>query len=170
MSDSDASPENLIQSSVAEPKRSRRKLNSARARTQARRCVMQALYQWQLTEQSCAEILAQFMERDEYRTADTEYFKELLSGAIEHHKMLSVRVGEFADRPWIQMDPVERAVLLLGMYELINRLDVPYRVVVNEAVELTKQFGATDGYKYINALLDRIARHVRASEGQDSRH
>lgn len=145
------------------------RVNLSRARSQARRCAMQALYQWQLTEQSFAEILAQFIERDEYHSADADYFRELLNGAIEHHAMLAARVGEFADRPWEQLDPIERAVLLLGMYELLNRLDVPYRVVVNEAVELTKQFGATDGYKYINALLDRAARVIRAAECQRGR-
>ncbi len=154
---------------VSKSKRSGR-VNPARARSYARRCVMQALYQWQLTEQSFSEILAQFIERDEYKTVDPQYFHELLSGSIEQHQVLSARVSEFADRPWVQMDPIERAVLLLGMYELVNRLDVPYRVVVNEAVELAKQFGATDGYKYINALLDRAARDIRAAERQQSRH
>lgn len=168
MSDVNAKPE-AGQPEISKPKRSGR-INPARARSQARRCVMQALYQWQLTEQSFSEILAQFIERDEYKTADPGYFHELLSGAIEHQQTLSAKVGEFADRPWVQMDPIERAVLLLGMYELIHRLDVPYRVVVNEAVELTKQFGATDGYKYINALLDRVARDIRAGERQQSRH
>jgi N utilization substance protein B len=167
MTDVDSKPE-AEQVEPSKPKRAAR-INPARARSQARRCVMQALYQWQLTEQSFSEILAQFLERDEYKTADAKYFHELLSGAIEHHVVLSAKVGEFADRPWVQMDPIERAVLLLGMYELMHRLDVPYRVVVNESVELTKQFGATDGYKYINALLDRAARDIRASERQ-SRH
>ncbi|MGC3980690.1 MAG: transcription antitermination factor NusB [Steroidobacteraceae bacterium] len=155
------------QPSPKKPRKSRP--NSARARSQARRCVMQALYQWQLTEQSFSEILAQFIERDEYKTADSGYFHELLSGAIEQQQALSAKVGEYADRPWVQMDPIERAVLLLGLYELVNRLDVPYRVVVNEAVELAKQFGATDGYKYINALLDRLARDIRAGERQQQR-
>ncbi|MGE0113430.1 MAG: transcription antitermination factor NusB [Steroidobacteraceae bacterium] len=168
MTDVDAMPE-AGQDAAGKTKRSRR-VSPSRARSQARRCAMQALYQWQLTEQSFAEILAQFIERDEYRTADPGYFHELLSGAIEQHQTLSARVSEFADRPWVQMDPIERAVLLLGMYELVNRLDVPYRVVVNEAVELTKQFGATDGYKYINALLDRAARDIRAGERQQPRH
>lgn len=168
MTDVDAKPD-AGQNEPSKPKRSAR-INPARARSQARRCAMQALYQWQLTEQSFTEILAQFLERDEYKTADAKYFHELLSGAIEQHVVLSAKVAEFADRPWVQMDPIERAVLLIGMYELTHRLDVPYRVVVNEAVELTKQFGATDGYKYINALLDRVARDVRANERQQSRH
>ena len=153
-----------------ESKKRKSKVSAVRARSQARRCVLQALYQWQLTEQSFSEILAQFIERDEYKTAESAYFHEVLGGAIEHYQALSVRVTEFADRPWEQMDPIERAVLLIGMYELIHRLDVPYRVVVNEAVELTKQFGATDGFKYINALLDRAARDIRAVERKHSRN
>jgi N utilization substance protein B len=108
--------------------------------------------------------LAQFIEREEHAKADAEYFSELLSGVIEQSDALIARVAPLADRPWIQMDPIERSVLLLGAYELVNRLDVPYRVVVNESVELAKSFGATDGYKYINALLDRAARDIRAAE------
>lgn len=159
-------------SSGTEPKKSTgiaRRNSPVRARSFARRCAMQALYQWQLTAQSYSEILAQFIERDEYKTVDAEYFRELLSGCIEQQANLISRVVEFADRPWEQLDPIERAVLMIGMYELLNRLDVPYRVVVNEAVELTKSFGATDGYKYINALLDRAARGLRAAE-QQARH
>ncbi len=153
-----------------EPKKRKSRVSAVRARSQARRCALQALYQWQLTEQSFSEILAQFIERDEYKTAEAVYFHKLLNGAIEQHQALSAKVAEFADRPWEQMDPIERAVLLIGMYEFIHCLDVPYRVVVNEAVELTKQFGATDGYKYINALLDRAAREIRAGEKQYSRN
>ena len=146
-----------------------RRTNAARARSYARRFAMQALYQWQMTAQSFSEILAQFIERDEYKTVDAAYFRELLSNGIEQHEVLSAQIVQFADRPWEQLDPIERAVLLIGMYELNSRLDVPYRVVVNEAVELTKQFGATDGYKYINALLDRVARDARAAERQAPR-
>jgi len=151
-----------VSNTGAEPAPKRK--NSSRARSQARRCAMQALYQWQLTHQSFDDILAQFIERDEYKTADREYFTELLRGAIEQQPQLQARVAEYADRPWDQLDVIERAVLLLSVYELTNRLDVPYRVVVNEGVELAKQFGATDGYKYINALLDRAAKGLRANE------
>jgi transcription antitermination protein NusB len=146
-----------------------RRANAARARSYARRLAMQALYQWQMTGQTFTEILAQFIERDEYKTVDAAYFRELLSNGIEQQQALAAHIGQYADRPWEQLDPIERAVLLIGMYELNSRLDVPYRVVVNEAVELTKQFGATDGYKYINALLDRVARDVRAAERQAPR-
>jgi len=125
---------------------------------------MQALYQWQMTGQSYSEILAQFIERDEYKTADADYFRELLAGVIDQHEALAAKAVEHLDRPWEQLDPIERAILLVGMYELLHRLDVPYRVVVNEGVELTKTFGATDGYKYINAVLDRAARDLRTTE------
>lgn len=140
----------------------------SRARSQARLCVMQALYQWQLTHQAFADIRAQFQERDEFRGADAEYFDELLRGCIDRHEELAAIVGSYADRPWEQLDPIERALLLLGVFELVNRMDVPYRVVVNEAVELSKKFGATDSYKYINALLDKAARDRRAAERQRS--
>ncbi len=156
----------MTASPTTSPPSGGRRNNVARQRSFARRCAMQALYQWQLTGQSYSEILAQFIERDEYKTADADYFRELLSGAIEHHESLVTKVADYADRPWEQMDPIERSILLLGMYELLHRLDVPYRVVVNEGVELTKTFGATDGYKYINALLDRAAKELRAAERQ----
>jgi len=125
---------------------------------------MQALYQWQLTHQSFSEILAQFIEREEYKTADGEYFAELLRGAIDQYDHIVLRIAEFADRPWDQLDLIERAILMLSTYELLNRPDVPYRVVVNEGVELAKNFGATDGYKYINALLDKSATILRSAE------
>lgn len=140
----------------------------SRARAQARLCVMQALYQWQLTGQEFAEIREQFQGRDEFSGADVEYFDQLLQGVIERRDELAGIIAEYADRPWEQLDPIERAILLQGMFELVVRLDVPYRVVVNEAVELSKKFGATDGYKYINALLDKAARDRRTAERERS--
>ena len=153
-----------VSSTDAAAEKPAKRKNLSRARSQARRCVMQALYQWQLTHQTFSEILAQFIEREEYKTADGEYFTELLRGVMEQHEQIQSRIAEYADRPWEQLDVIERAVLLLSTYELLNRLDVPYRVVVNEGVELAKNFGATDGYKYINALLDRCAAGMRAAE------
>lgn len=150
---------------TATPNPGKRK-NSSRARSQARRCAMQSLYQWQLTQQSTIEIQSQFIERDEYKNADSEYFAELLRGSIEQHEQLQQQVAQYADRPWLQLDLIERSILLLSTYELLNRPDVPYRVVVNEGVELAKQFGGTDSYKYINALLDREAKGLRTAERQ----
>lgn len=145
------------------------KKGQGRARSQARLCAMQALYQWQLTQQSFTDIRAQFQERDEFRGADVEYFDELLRGCIDRQAELAEIVTQYADRPWEQLDPIERALLLVGTFELVSRFDVPYRVVVNEAVELSKKFGATDSYKYVNALLDKAARDRRAAERERTR-
>jgi len=125
---------------------------------------MQALYQWQLTGQSAdaaAEICQQFVTSEDYAGADAEYFADIVQNCISRHTELDAVLGGYADRPLSQIDPVERAILWLGLYELVARLDVPHRVVINEAVELSKKFGATDGHKYINALLDRAARERR---------
>jgi transcription antitermination protein NusB len=135
-----------------------------RARSIARKLVMQALYQWQLTQQSAAEIKKQFLESEDSAGVDREHFEELLSKTIAQHAELEAALAPFLDRPLDQLDPVETAILLIGMYELRERVDVPYRVVINEAVDLCKRFGATDAHKYVNAVLDRAARELRAAE------
>lgn len=136
----------------------------ARGRSLARRCAMQALYQWQLTAQEAGEIEKQFLGGEEIKGADVEYFSELLRQCIGKKEELDGLIAAHADRPIEQLDPVERAILWMGMYELRERLDVPYRVAINEGVELSKRFGATDGHRYVNALLDRAARSLRAAE------
>jgi N utilization substance protein B len=135
-----------------------------RARSQARKLAMQALYQWQLTQQSAREIAAQFVEREEFAGTDREYFLELLEQCIAREQELDAATSQYVDRPLEQLDPVERAILLIGMYELEHRLDIPYRVVINEAVELGKRFGATDAHKYLNAVLDRASKEKRGTE------
>jgi N utilization substance protein B len=125
---------------------------------------MQSLYQWQLTQQSSDEIGAQFIGGEELKGGDVEYFSELLRECAQNRDVLDAALSEFLDRPAAQLDPVEHAILLVGMYELGNRLDVPYRVVINEGVELSKRFGATDGHRYVNAVLDKAARVKRAAE------
>jgi N utilization substance protein B len=125
---------------------------------------MQALYQWQLTGQTAAEILGQFGESEESAGADLEYLSELVQAVVTGQASLEPQISRYADRPVDQLDPVERAILLIGVYELTERLEVPYRVVINEAVELTKRFGATDAHRYVNALLDRVAHDRRAAE------
>jgi N utilization substance protein B len=87
-----------------------------------------------------------------------------VNGCIEKQKAIKDGLSAFLDRPVEQLDPIETAVLMVGMYELKHRIDVPYRVVINEAVDLTKRFGATDAHKYVNAVLDRAAREIRAAE------
>ncbi len=125
---------------------------------------MQALYQWQLTGQSAADINLQFLASEDIEGADLEYFTELLKGAVGQAQKINAAITPFVDRPIDQLDPVETAILMIGMYELMNRFDVPYRVVINEGVDLTKRFGATDAHKYVNAVLDRAAREIRAAE------
>lgn len=127
---------------------------------------MQALYQWQLTQQPSSDIAGQFIGGEEMKGADVEYFTELLTQCAQQSATIDATLAGFLDRPAGQLDPVEHAILLIGIYELSNRLDVPYRVVINEGVELSKRFGATDGHKYINGVLDKAARAIRADERQ----
>jgi N utilization substance protein B len=147
---------------VARPRADR----SARARSLARRLALQALYQWQMTGHSFAELRNQYTEDEGYPDVDPDYFKALLEGAIEAAPAIDELLAQWLDRPVNQLDPVEHAVLLIGVEELRAHVDVPYRVVLNEGVELAKKFGATDGHKFINAVLDRAARQLRAAELQ----
>jgi len=135
-----------------------------RARSMARKLAMQALYQWQLTGQSAADINLQFLASEDMDGADREYFTELLKGCVGQAEKINATVKPFIDRPLDQLDPVETAILMIGMYELSNRIEIPFRVVINEGVDLTKRFGATDAHKYVNAVLDRAAREIRAAE------
>jgi transcription antitermination protein NusB len=139
---------------------------SSRARSLSRRLALQALYQWQMTGQSFAELRNQYATDEGYAEVDAEYFQLLLQGIVEGAPALDAMLGDWLDRPVAQLDPVEHAVLLIGLEELRVYLDVPYRVVLNEGVELAKKFGATDGHKFINAVLDRAARQLRAAEQQ----
>lgn len=145
-------------SSTAKPAR------GTRARSIARKLAMQALYQWQLTQQSAGEIKQQFLESEESAGVDREHFEELVGKSIAQHEAIEAALTPFLDRPLDQLDPVETAILMIGMFELQQRIDIPYRVVINEAVDLCKRFGATDAHKYVNAVLDRAAREVRAAE------
>ncbi len=136
----------------------------SRARSIARKLAMQALYQWQLTQQPTVQIKQQYLEDEESAGADEEHFTELLTQCIEQQAAITGALKPYIDRPLDQLDPVESAILMIGMYELRDRLDIPYRVVINEAVDLCKRFGATDAHKYINAVLDRAAKEIRAAE------
>ena len=147
-------------SDVAKPREPR----PGRARSLARRLALQALYQWQLTGQSFAELRNQYASDEGYPEVDPEYFAALLQGAVDDVAALDERIGQWIDRPVAQLDPIERAVLLIGVLELERHPEVPYRVVLNEGVELAKKFGATDGHKFVNAVLDRAARELRAAE------
>ena len=135
-----------------------------RARSRARQAAMQALYQWQLTGQSAADIEAQFFREENMRTTDIEFFQELLHAIPDKLQTLDAQLVPLLDRPIDKVDPVERAILRIGTFELNFRPDIPWRVIINEAVELAKGFGAEQSHKYINGVLDKIARRTRAAE------
>lgn len=136
----------------------------ARGRSWARRYAMQALYQWQMTGQETALIDAQFLADQDMSKVDIGYFRELLRGVTGRIAVLNDLLSPYLDRSLDQVDPVERAILWIASYELSLRPDVPYRVVINEAVELAKKFGAEQGHRFINGVLDKAARRLRAAE------
>jgi N utilization substance protein B len=109
-------------------------------------------------------IATELAETDEFAKADVPYFRTLLNGAISHVAELDSQMAPFLDRTPSELSPIERGVLLLGGYELLSELEVPYRVVINEAVELAKAYGGTDGHKYVNGVLDKLAARLRQIE------
>jgi N utilization substance protein B len=133
-------------------------------RSQARRHAAQALYQWQVTGDDVGQIVNQFLVSEESGKFDQGYFRELVRGVATGLEELDGHLQPFLDRPVEQIDLVERAVLRLGAYELSHHPEVPYRVVINEAVELAKTFGAEQGHRYVNGVMDRLARALRPHE------
>jgi transcription antitermination protein NusB len=134
------------------------------ARRRARELTVQALYQWQLSGQTVAFIQKQFVEGKDYDKADQNYFGLLFAGTVKESARLEAALTPCIDRKFAALSPVERAILLLASFELIHQVDIPYRVVINEAVELAKSFGGTDGHKYVNGVLDKFAANVRSVE------
>jgi N utilization substance protein B len=133
-------------------------------RSVARKLALQALYRWQLNECPWQDLIQEFGDAEDMPRADREYFRELIEGVWRTREALDAQLSGWLDRAPALLDPVEHAVLLIGVYELRDRQDVPYRVAINEAVTLAKRFGATDGHKYVNAVLDRAARILRPNE------
>ncbi len=138
----------------------------AGARTRARELMVQALYQKQIAGHSTAELFEQFQQQAAYQRVDQDYFNELFPAISDGQDALQERIDDLIDRPLAQLDPVELAILLIGVHELQHRIDIPYRVVVNESVNLAKRFGSIEGYKYINACLDVAAQAIRTIEIQ----
>ncbi len=133
-------------------------------RHRARRAVLQALYQWQLTQQAPTEIVRQFSADAGLEEADREYFHRLLSEVPQRREALDRHLAPYLDRALAEVDPVERAILRIGAYELEFYPEIPYRVVLDEAIELAKVFGAEHGHRYVNAVLDKLAHELRADE------
>ncbi|MEM7081279.1 MAG: transcription antitermination factor NusB [Pseudomonadota bacterium] len=135
-----------------------------RRRSRARRLAMQALYQWHINPSSVTDLKRQYTEKKEYADADADYFDELLRQALHDVETNSDAIASHADRELSALDPLEMAIMMVALTELRHHIDVPYKVVINEAIELSRRFGATDGHKYVNAILDRAAAQLRAVE------
>ena len=136
----------------------------SQARTNARKAAVQALYQWQMTGQSLVEIDRQFLEEERLKDAQKSYFTELFHGVPKNLQVIDETLTQFVDRPVDTIDPGERAILRIGTYELLNRLDMPYRVIINEGINLAKYFGADGSHKYVNGILDKVAQQKRTVE------
>ena len=134
------------------------------ARRRSREFALQALYQWQLAGQDLADIEKQYAAAEGFDKADAKLFSLLVSGVIKHRDALEGALSPHLDRVWTEVSPIERAVLLIAAQELTAMADTPYRVIINEAIELAKSFGGTDGHKYVNGVLDKFAALARATE------
>ena len=134
------------------------------SRRRSREFALQALYAWQLGGNSFEHLAADAAEADDFKSADGAFFRRLLDGVIVEAAALRELLGPLLDRPWEALSPVESGILMLATYELKFVPEVPFRVVVNEAIELAKDFGGSDGFKYVNGVLDRLAKSLRPGE------
>jgi N utilization substance protein B len=134
------------------------------ARVLARKLALQALYRWQLNRGPWQDLMTEFELAEDSPRADREFFESLVRGACEQHEQLDAQLSGWSDRPAAELDPVEHAALLIGLRELHAHPEVPFRVVISEAVALARRFGATDGHKFVNAVMDKAARSLRPHE------
>jgi N utilization substance protein B len=135
-------------------------------RSRARRRALQAVYAWQVSGGDATGVVAQFAHEQAHEVADLEYFDDLVRGVIRHVRELDAALAGFIDRTVEEVDQIERAALRIATYELLHRPDVPYRVVINEAIDTTKRFGSEHGHTYVNGVLDRAAAQWRIVEVQ----
>ncbi len=136
-------------------------------RRRARRRALQALYQWQITRQDDVEIIRQFLEEQDFKNVDQDWFRMLLSGVISRHQALDNSLQPFLDRPVGKLDLMELLILRMSAFELQNQPEIPYRVVLDEAIELARRFGAEQGYSFVNAVLDKAVCQWRPDELKD---
>ena len=139
------------------------------ARSRSRRRALQALYAWQMSNSPINQVIEQFRNEQDMEIADLEYFEALVRGVEKNAAELDAVLAQYIDRGIEQVDPIERAVLRIAAFELKYRLDVPYRVVINEAIETAKRFGSDHGHSYVNGVLDKAAAELRASEFHGAR-
>lgn len=133
-------------------------------RRKARKLAMQALYQWHIAETPVTQIEAEFLTDNDMSKVDQEYFSEVLRGVPREKSELDSYIEKHTDRPVKDMTPVELAILRMGTFEFIHRIDVPYKVIINEGVELSKSFGANEAHKFVNGVLDKLAQELRMVE------
>ena len=138
-------------------------------RRRSRELAMQGIYQWIYTGATAGTVLKNLSELEHYDTADVDFLKSQLKGTIGEAEGLQAKLEPFADRKWAEVSPVERAILLIGAWELVHNPEIPYKVTINEAIELGKRFGGTDGHKYVNGVLDKLAAAVRPEEVAEGR-
>ena len=138
-------------------------------RRRSREFALQGLYQWLLSGDAAGVVQAHIVEQEGFAKCDRAHFDTLLHGTIEQAAALDAVLARHVDRKTTQLSPVEHAALMIGCYELMHCIDIPYRVAINEAVELTKSFGGTDGHKYVNGVLDKCATELRPDETRAQR-
>ena len=141
----------------------------ARARGKSRRLAMQAIYQWQMTGDNISDIKQQFFDENNMAKLDSAFFSEMVSGVASSISELDPLLEKYMSRKVESVDPVERSILRLATYEFINRFDVPYRVVLNEAVTITKEYCSENSHTFVNAVLDKVAKEIRNIEVQSSK-
>ena len=140
------------------------------ARSRSRRRGLQAIYAWQINGANERDLIAQFAHEQAHEAADLAYFEDLVRGVLRHVAEVDAALGAHLDRTVDEVDAIERAALRIAVYELLHRPDVPYRVVINEAIDSTKRFGSEHGHTYVNGVLDQAAATLRSTEAQAARH
>lgn len=152
------------QAQKGQVKKGQAQKGQAKARGKSRRFAMQAIYQWQMTGDSITGIKQQFFEENNFSKIDTEYFTELVSGVAASINDLDPLLEKYMSRLTASVDPVERAIIRLAAYEFLHRIDVPYRVVLNEAISITKEYCSENSHTFVNAVLDKVAKEIRHIE------
>lgn len=151
-------------SEASKPDSGKRQGHTRNARRRSRELALQGLYQWFLNPTEIGEVDAHIRDAPGFDKADRAHYESLLHGSVHHLNDLMHQIQPFIDRPWGELSPVEKAVLVLASHEMNTHAEIPYRVVINEAVELTKTFGGTDAFKFVNGVLDKVAAQARDSE------
>jgi N utilization substance protein B len=134
------------------------------SRRRSREFALQAIYQWLLAGPSLSDLEKQYAAAEGFNRADAGLFSAIVSGVMKHADSLREQLAPHLDRPWPELSPIESAIMLIGAFELVHAPETPYRVIINEGIELAKSFGGTDGHKYVNGILDKLAAQVRAEE------